>query len=62
MTIVTGADNRDTWFDSAAAWLAEGTGADRVVVPGGHVAYVTHPEAFVALVRDALDLRRLTAR
>ena len=57
LTIVTGADNRDTWFDSAAAWLAEGTGADRVEVPGGHVAYVTHPEAFVALVRDALVAR-----
>lgn len=62
LTIVTGLDNRGTWFDSAAAWLAEGTGATRVEVPGGHVAYVTHPEAFVALVRDALDLRWLTAR
>lgn len=54
LTIVTGVDNRDTWFHSAAAWLAEGTGADRAEVPGGHVAYVAHPEAFAGLVRDAL--------
>lgn len=51
LTVVTGVDNRDTWFGAAAAWLAEGTGANRVELPGGHIGFITHPEAFVALVR-----------
>jgi pimeloyl-ACP methyl ester carboxylesterase len=51
LTVVAGADNPHTWFGAAAAWLAEGTGADRVELPGGHVGFVTHPQAFVALVR-----------
>ena len=54
LAVVTGVENRDTWFGAAAAWLAEGTGADRVEVPGGHVAFITHPEAFAALVRGTL--------
>lgn len=51
LTVVAGADNRDTWFGAAARWLAEGTGADQVELPGGHVGFVTHPEQFIALVR-----------
>jgi pimeloyl-ACP methyl ester carboxylesterase len=51
LTVVAGRENRDTWFGAAAAWLAEGTGADRAELPGGHVGFVTHPEEFVELVR-----------
>jgi pimeloyl-ACP methyl ester carboxylesterase len=54
LTVVTGADNRDSWFAAAAAWLAEGTGANHVELPGGHLGFHTHPEAFVALVRGTL--------
>jgi pimeloyl-ACP methyl ester carboxylesterase len=50
LTVVAGAENRDTWFGAAASWLVEGTGADRAELPGGHVGFVTHPEAFIALV------------
>jgi hypothetical protein len=51
LTVVAGEQSRDTWFGAAAAWLAEGTGADRVELPGGDVGFVTHPQAFVDLVR-----------
>jgi pimeloyl-ACP methyl ester carboxylesterase len=51
LTVVSGEQSRDTWFGAAAAWLAEGTGADRVELPGGHVGFVTDPQAFVDLVR-----------
>ena len=40
---VAGAENRDTWYGAAAAWLAEGTGADLVELPGGHGGFVSHP-------------------
>jgi pimeloyl-ACP methyl ester carboxylesterase len=51
LTVVVGAENRDTWYGAAAAWLAEGTGAELVELPGGHGGLVTHPQAFVELVR-----------
>jgi pimeloyl-ACP methyl ester carboxylesterase len=51
LTVAVGADNRDNWFGAASAWLAEGTGADLVGLPGGHAGYITHPEAFAGLVR-----------
>jgi len=50
LTIVVGAENRGTWFDDAAAWLATGTGASRAELPGGHAGFDTHPAAFVDLV------------
>jgi hypothetical protein len=34
LTVLVGEQNRDTWFGTAAAWLAEGTGADLVEMPG----------------------------
>jgi hypothetical protein len=49
LTVVAGAENRDTWLGAAASWLVEGTGADRVELPGGQVGFVTHPEQLVAL-------------
>jgi hypothetical protein len=51
LTVVMGKQNRDTWFGGAATWLAEGTRADLVELPGGHVGFITHPQAFVELVR-----------
>jgi pimeloyl-ACP methyl ester carboxylesterase len=51
LTVVAGADNRDTWFGAATTWLAEGIGVDPVELPGGHAGYVTHAREFVALVR-----------
>jgi pimeloyl-ACP methyl ester carboxylesterase len=54
LTVVTGVDSRDTWFAAATAWLAEGTGANQVELPGGHVGFHTHPEEFVSLVRGTL--------
>jgi acetyltransferase/esterase len=49
--VAVGAENRDTWYGAAAAWLAEGTGADLVELPGGHGGFVSHPQEFLALVR-----------
>jgi pimeloyl-ACP methyl ester carboxylesterase len=51
LTVVRGAQNRDTWLEAASAWLAAATGADRVELPGGHGGYVTNPAEFIALVR-----------
>lgn len=51
LTVAVGEENRDTWFGAAATWLAEGTGADLVELPGGHVGFVTHPTEFLELVR-----------
>jgi pimeloyl-ACP methyl ester carboxylesterase len=52
LTVVVGEDNRDTWYGAASAWVAEGTGAELVELPGGHGGFVTHPEALLELVRD----------
>jgi pimeloyl-ACP methyl ester carboxylesterase len=46
-----GAENRDTWYGAAAAWLAEGAGAELVELPGGHGGFVSHPQEFIELVR-----------
>ena len=51
LTVAVGAENRDTWYGAAAAWLAEGTGADLVELPGGHGGLFTRPQALVELVR-----------
>jgi hypothetical protein len=51
LTVAVGADNRDNWYGAASAWLAEGTGAELVELPGGHAGLLTHPEAFADLVR-----------
>jgi pimeloyl-ACP methyl ester carboxylesterase len=51
LTVVSGEQTRDTWFGAAASWLAERTGAGWIELPGGHAGFVTHPEAFVALVQ-----------
>ena len=50
LTVAVGAENRDTWYGAAAAWLAEGTGADLVELPGGHGGFVSHPQEFIELV------------
>src|SRR4029450_1598891 len=54
LTVAVGAENRDTWYAAPAAWLAEGTGADLVELPGGHGGFVSHPQEFVALVRRSV--------
>jgi len=51
LTVAVGAENRDTWLGAASAWLADGTGAKLVELPGGHVGFMSHPKAFVELVR-----------
>jgi pimeloyl-ACP methyl ester carboxylesterase len=51
LTVVAGADNRDTWLGAAADWLVGETGAERVELPGGHAGFDTHPDAVVDLVR-----------
>ena len=51
LTVAVGADSRDTWFEAASAWLAAGTGAELVELPGGHAGLVTHPAALAELVR-----------
>jgi hypothetical protein len=51
LTVVMGEENRETWLGAGSAWLAEGTGAELVELPGGHVGFVTDPDRFVELVR-----------
>src|SRR4029450_12768744 len=46
-----GAEERDTWYGAAATWLAEGTRADLIELPGGHGGFVSHPQEFLELVR-----------
>jgi pimeloyl-ACP methyl ester carboxylesterase len=56
LTVAVGAGNRDNWFGTASAWLADGTGAELVELPGGHAGFFDHPEAFVELVRRVAGL------
>ena len=49
--VVVGAENRDSWFGAAVAWLAEGTGAERMELPGRHAGFWSHLEQFIELVR-----------
>jgi pimeloyl-ACP methyl ester carboxylesterase len=51
LTVAVGEQNRDGWYGAAARWLAEGTGADLVTLPGGHGGFITDQEAFVQVVR-----------
>ncbi len=51
LTVVVGQENRENWLGAGATWLAEGSGAELVELPGGHLGFITHPEALVALVR-----------
>jgi pimeloyl-ACP methyl ester carboxylesterase len=51
LTVVVGEENRASWLDAAARWLAEGAAADLVELPGGHVGFVIHPTEFLELVR-----------
>jgi hypothetical protein len=51
LTVVMGQQDRGTWYETAAAWLAEGTGAERAELPGGHVGYDSHPTEFVEEMR-----------
>jgi pimeloyl-ACP methyl ester carboxylesterase len=50
LTVVVGADNRDTWFGDGASWLADQAGATLVEQPGGHVGFDSHPKEFVELI------------
>jgi hypothetical protein len=47
LTVLVGEQNRDTWFGTAAAWLAEGTGADLVEMPGGHGGFQSNAKELV---------------
>lgn len=51
LTVAVGRENRKTWFETASRWLAEGSEADLVELPGGHVGFISHPTEFVELVR-----------
>ena len=51
LTVVVGEQNRGTWFGAAARWLAAGTGAELVELPGGHAGFDSHPREFVAAIR-----------
>ena len=41
-------------FFEAAQWLADGLGVPVVEVPGAHVSYASHPEAYAAALRVVL--------
>ena len=51
LTVAVGEESRGTWLEAASAWLAEGTGAELVTLPGGHAGFDTHPTEFIDLVR-----------
>jgi pimeloyl-ACP methyl ester carboxylesterase len=52
LTVVVGADNRDTWLGAASAWLVGETAAQHRELPGGHAGFDSHPDAFVTLVQS----------
>jgi pimeloyl-ACP methyl ester carboxylesterase/SAM-dependent methyltransferase len=43
------------WLRHTAQTLAERLGAESVEFPGGHAAYLTHPKAFAAKLREVFD-------
>lgn len=51
LTVVLGEDNRNSWYEAAARWLVERTGAGLIEMPGGHAGFETHGKELVALVR-----------
>ena len=51
LTVVVGEDDREGWYGDAARWLVESSGASLIEMPGGHGAFETHQEEFVAMVR-----------
>lgn len=50
VTIVVGADSREGWYGKASAWLAEGTAAKLLELPGGHVGFLADPDRLLELV------------
>ena len=52
LTVVVGADNRETWLGAASAWLVAQTAAQRHDLPGGHAGFDTHPDEFIALIKS----------
>jgi pimeloyl-ACP methyl ester carboxylesterase len=56
LTVAVGAESRGNWLGAASAWLADGTGAELVELPGGHAGFFSHPEAFVELVHRVAGL------
>lgn len=59
-TVMAGIDNRDPaaplhWGHETSQWLAAGLGTDLVETPGAHVPMLSHPQAFVEILRPILD-------
>ena len=55
ITVVVGEESLDGWPGAATSWLARGTGARLTRLPGGHVGFLTAPDAFLALIRGLGD-------
>jgi pimeloyl-ACP methyl ester carboxylesterase len=50
-----GATTPTAWPNHCAVALAERLGTESLEFPGGHAGYLTHPAAFAAKLREALD-------
>lgn len=58
--VTAGALNADPtspmhWADETSRWLADRLGTRFQELPGGHVPSLTHPDAFLAFLRNELD-------
>jgi hypothetical protein len=43
-------ESRESWSGTASRWLAAGTGAELLELPGGHVGFLADPDGLVELV------------
>jgi pimeloyl-ACP methyl ester carboxylesterase len=51
---LAGRDNRGTYYDRAAQWLAKALGTDVVDIPGAHAPYLARPREFAAALLPLL--------
>jgi hypothetical protein len=50
LTVVMAEESRGSWSGTASRWLAAGTGAELLELPGGHVGFLADPDGLVELV------------
>jgi hypothetical protein len=43
-------ESRESWWGTASRWLAAGTGAEPLALPGGRVGFLVDPDGLVDLV------------
>jgi pimeloyl-ACP methyl ester carboxylesterase len=55
VTVLVGDDSQSPAFREAAGWLARQTNTSAVPVPGGHLGFVTQPDAFAEALAPQIN-------